>query len=214
MVNSGILAAAALCLLLPLLSRLIKWHRDAQFARANGCKAAPCDNLLTWTDLLGIGILRKLEHHLSQKTLLEFMRKRFEENGNTFRTRVLLDDFYWTCEVIAPRKLFTANHTDCWRQPKNIQAMLALKFNDFGVGIDREHIGSQNPQEPPLITDGNPRLQQLQAPNGTWNIYKRWCQVGRSPRFGPPQLCPEPSRRPRGVRATLSEHAHSRATRR
>ncbi|GME45301.1 Cytochrome P450 [Neofusicoccum parvum] len=70
-------------------------------------------------DPLGIGILRKLERHLSQHTLLEFMRRRFEENGNTFQSRVLLDDFYWTCE------------------PKNIQAMLALKFNDFGVGIDR-----------------------------------------------------------------------------
>ncbi|KAK7702740.1 hypothetical protein SLS57_011239 [Botryosphaeria dothidea] len=119
MANQGILVVAALCLLLPLLSKILKWHKNAQFARANGCKPAPCDNLLTWTDMLGIGILRKLEHHLSQHTLLEFMRTRFEENGNTFRSRVLLDDFYWTCE------------------PKNIQAMLALKFGDFGVGIDR-----------------------------------------------------------------------------
>lgn len=102
MANQGILVVAALCLLLPLLSKILKWHKNAQFARANGCKPAPCDNLLTWTDMLGIGILRKLEHHLSQHTLLEFMRTRFEENGNTFRSRVLLDDFYWTCEVTTP----------------------------------------------------------------------------------------------------------------
>lgn len=105
MANQAIWAVATLCLLLPLLKKLLKWHRNSQFAQNNGCKPARVDNLLTWMDPLGIGILRKLERHLSQHTLLEFMRRRFEENGNTFQSRVLLDDFYWTCEVTAGDRL-------------------------------------------------------------------------------------------------------------
>lgn len=76
------------------------------------------DKLITWLDPLGIGILFKLERHVTNHTLLEYMKTRFEENGYTFKSRVLLDDFYWTCE------------------PKNIQAILATQFQSFGVGID------------------------------------------------------------------------------
>lgn len=78
------------------------------------------DNEIKWLDPCGLGLLRKLEHQLSNHGLLEFMRARFRENGNTFKTRVLLDDFYWTCE------------------PQNVKTMLATQFRDFDVGIDRE----------------------------------------------------------------------------
>lgn len=114
------IAAITTALLLYLLRVLTQWHRNRRFARANGCKPAPMDNRITALDPLGIGLLKTLEQRLSEHFLLEFMRERFAENGNTFKSRVLLDDFYWTCE------------------PKNIQTMLASKFADFGVGVDRK----------------------------------------------------------------------------
>ncbi|KAK8093931.1 hypothetical protein PG997_000616 [Apiospora hydei] len=119
MANVYLLAAAGAFALYLLARQLRVWLRDQSFSRANGCQPAPMDKLITWLDPLGIGILFKLERHLTNHTLLEYMRTRFEENAYTFKSRVLLDDFYWTCE------------------PKNIQAILATQFHSFGVGIDR-----------------------------------------------------------------------------
>ena len=120
MVNSYVLLAAALCVLVPLAQWARAWWHNRVFARAHGCRPAPMDRLITWLDPLGIGILFELERRLSSHSLLEYMRTRFEDNAYTFKSRVLLDDFYWTCE------------------PRNIQALLATQFHSFGVGIDRE----------------------------------------------------------------------------
>ncbi|KAK8078029.1 cytochrome P450 alkane hydroxylase [Apiospora saccharicola] len=119
MANIYLLAAAGAFVLYLLARQFRVWLRERSFSNANGCQPAPMDKLITWLDPLGIGILFKLERHLTNHTLLEYMKSRFEENGYTFKSRVLLDDFYWTCE------------------PKNIQAILATQFQSFGVGIDR-----------------------------------------------------------------------------
>ena len=118
MANIYLLAAAGTFVLYLLARQLRVWLRERSFSNANGCQPAPMDKLITWLDPLGIGILFKLERHLTNHTLLEYMKSRFEDNGYTFKSRVLLDDFYWTCE------------------PKNIQAILATQFQSFGVGID------------------------------------------------------------------------------
>ncbi|KAL8299604.1 hypothetical protein RB593_009470 [Gaeumannomyces tritici] len=120
MANTYILTAALLSALVLLARVLAAWRRDQSFARARGCRPAPTDRFITWRDPLGIGLLLELERRLSAHTLLEYMRERFRDNGaTTFRSRVLLDDFYWTAE------------------PRNIQAILATQFSSFGVGIDR-----------------------------------------------------------------------------
>lgn len=120
MANSYVLLAAALCVLVPLAQWARAWWHNRVFARTHGCQPAPMDRLLTWLDPLGVGILFELERRLASHSLLDYMRTRFEDNGYTFKSRVLLDDFYWTCE------------------PRNIQALLATQFHSFGVGIDRE----------------------------------------------------------------------------
>ena len=119
MANIYLLGLAGAFIIYLLARRLKVWLHDRDFRRANGCQPTPMDKLITWLDPLGIGILFELERQLTNHTLLEYMRTRFEENSYTFKSRVLLDDFYWTCE------------------PKNIQAILATQFQSFGVGIDR-----------------------------------------------------------------------------
>ncbi|KAK8863031.1 cytochrome P450, partial [Apiospora arundinis] len=119
MANIYLFGLAGAFVLYLLARQLRVWRHDRDFRLANGCQPAPMDKLITWLDPLGIGILFKLEKQLKSHTLLEYMKTRFEENSYTFKSRVLLDDFYWTCE------------------PKNIQAILATQFQSFGVGIDR-----------------------------------------------------------------------------
>ncbi|KAK9364725.1 cytochrome P450 [Lipomyces kononenkoae] len=68
------------------------------------------------TDFFGIGRIRTIMRFLRAHKLLEYMTADFGKHGTTFGASVLGQQNIWTIE------------------PENIKALLATKFNDYGLG--------------------------------------------------------------------------------
>ncbi|KAJ9483070.1 hypothetical protein VN97_g10345 [Penicillium thymicola] len=87
-----------------------------KYARDNGCRALGHS---VSHGLFGIGILKELTKAAGEHGFLELIRSWHRHYGTTFKA-----------SVISRKIIFTV-------EPKNIQSILALKFNDFDLGETR-----------------------------------------------------------------------------
>jgi cytochrome P450 len=87
-------------------------------ARRNHCR--PVARLPTWDPWFGLGLLRDFARTTTEHNGLEYMRRRYDETGNTFAFNML------TMSLITTR------------EPENVKAVLAMKFEDYGVANLRE----------------------------------------------------------------------------
>src|SRR5207248_10094873 len=91
-------------------------RRRAAFAREKGCKRPP-----VLKNRLPFGIDQVQEALKADKEMqfCELLKRRFDENANTYQTNVLGVQVYETCE------------------PENVKALLATQFQDFDLGTLR-----------------------------------------------------------------------------
>lgn len=112
---------------------LINRQRRAVKARELGCKPAP----VYPSDILGISGVRELLHHAKLMRIPTHVSERRDLMGKQEGRDVNT----WTFTILGSWGHFTCD-------PKNIQAILATQFKDFGLGDVR--IGNFHP----LLGDG------------------------------------------------------------
>ncbi|KAG5973969.1 hypothetical protein E4U55_000165, partial [Claviceps digitariae] len=112
---------AGIASLLVFINKLQVSFRHRRLARQHGCK--PIAKTPDKDPILGLDMVRKQFRAAKAHRLLEEGRQRFQEFGTTFRSRQLLIDAIVTIE------------------PDNIKTVLALKFNDWGIGHRLEQFG-------------------------------------------------------------------------
>ncbi|KAJ5173648.1 Cytochrome P450 [Penicillium coprophilum] len=112
----GLVAGAFLTIWLFVKS--IQGFRRWSHARANGCQP-PAHSVCH--SIFGIGMIIELAKAGPEHRFLELIRGWHQSYGPTFKAR-----------IAHRRVIFTS-------EPQNIQAMLALKFEDFSVGSTRRH---------------------------------------------------------------------------
>ncbi|KAG5933405.1 hypothetical protein E4U53_001007 [Claviceps sorghi] len=105
---------AGIAVLVVFINKLQVFLRHRRLARQHGCK--PIVNNAAKEPILGLDMIRKQWRAFKEHTALEQGAQRFKQYGNTFRSRLLLQDTIMTME------------------PDNIKTILALKFNDYGIG--------------------------------------------------------------------------------
>ncbi|KAI9816493.1 MAG: hypothetical protein M1827_001625 [Pycnora praestabilis] len=114
----GPLWALAALVLYKIISVLLTNRRDAAEAERLGCKPEPAfPNKLP----LGIDVLRRIQKADREQLFPDDAIKRYEEM-NCAAT--------WSHTVLGTKQIITVD-------PKNLQAMLATQFNDFGLGERR-----------------------------------------------------------------------------
>ncbi|KAG6007686.1 hypothetical protein E4U21_005646 [Claviceps maximensis] len=106
--------AAGIAVLVFFINKLQIFFRHRRLARLHGCK--PITNTPIKDPILGLDMVRKELRAAKAHKILEEGALRFKTHGNTFRSRQLLRDAILTIE------------------PENIKTVLALNFNDYGIG--------------------------------------------------------------------------------
>ncbi|KAG5965151.1 hypothetical protein E4U57_004396 [Claviceps arundinis] len=108
------LLIAGIVALVFLFKRVEAYSRQRRFAKQYGCK--PIANSATKEPILGLDLTRKQLRAAKAHKTLEEATARFKKYGNTFRSRQFLQSTIMTIE------------------PDNIKTILALKFDDYGIG--------------------------------------------------------------------------------
>ncbi|KAG6180225.1 hypothetical protein E4U27_002898 [Claviceps purpurea] len=108
------LLIASIVALVFLFKRVEAYLRQRGFAKQYGCK--PIANSATKEPILGLDLTRKQLRAAKAHKTLEEATERFKKYGNTFRSRQFLQSTIMTIE------------------PDNIKTVLALKFDDYGIG--------------------------------------------------------------------------------
>ncbi|KAG6030403.1 hypothetical protein E4U41_000109 [Claviceps citrina] len=109
-----IILVAGIAILAVLVNKVQTFFRRVRLARQHGCQ--PVANSSTKDPILGLDLVQRHLRAAKAHRVLEEGLLRFRKYGTTFRSRQLLKDAIVTIE------------------PENIKTVLALKFNDYGIG--------------------------------------------------------------------------------
>ncbi|KAI9054533.1 hypothetical protein LZ554_001689 [Drepanopeziza brunnea f. sp. 'monogermtubi'] len=101
--------------------RIITKIRVARFEKLNGCK--PARQIPQFDRILGYGLYRIQARASKTRTILAVSKKRFADNGHTWKATMMGRSFYNTID------------------PENVKAVLATNFKDFGIGQRQESFG-------------------------------------------------------------------------
>jgi hypothetical protein len=93
----------------------------ARFKRAHGCQ--PARQLPQRERLVGWAFYREQVFHVKNKSFLAAVKRRYDENGLTWSTRMLGTTFINTID------------------PENIKTILATRFADYGLGQRLQDFG-------------------------------------------------------------------------
>ncbi|PBP27814.1 cytochrome P450 52A1 [Diplocarpon rosae] len=104
-----------------LVNRTIRHIRIARFKKQHGCKAGV--RISQSERILGYGLYKTQVQASKSRTLLQVGRKRFADNGNTWRATIMGQAFFNTID------------------PENVKAILATNFKDFDLGPRQEAFG-------------------------------------------------------------------------
>ena len=96
------------------LHKVVQYIQVERFKKANGCE--PIRKIPQRDRILGLEFLKTQIRALKAKRNLETVRQRYLDHGKTFSLSLLGQTYINTIE------------------PENIKAVLATKFNNFGVG--------------------------------------------------------------------------------
>lgn len=110
---------AGLAVVVVFVNKLVIFLRHRRLAVQHGCK--PIAHTPNMDPILGLDMVRKQLRDAKAHKALERATQRFKDHGNTFRSRWLLRDTIVTIE------------------PDNIKTILALNFNDYGIGHRLQH---------------------------------------------------------------------------
>lgn len=175
LIAGALIAALTYTILIALLQR---W-KSRSYSRAPSPPTAP------WWDLFGVTVPMALRRSLDEARMLEFMKGMQVDTSKEQGRRVT------TFEVtLLGRKTFMTLDV------KNVQAILAHQFSDFGLGEFR--IGSFLPMLGVGIVHGTPSKVPIffHSTNAVAVCIRRQI-MGTQQDYAPPILRQEPRRRPR-----------------
>ncbi|KAL8742064.1 MAG: hypothetical protein Q9190_005399 [Brigantiaea leucoxantha] len=113
--------------------KTVQWIRARQFSKSQGCKPPPSEGQF---DLLGVLNLISLVRHHLKRTALSNTIRRFEKYGETFDSKLLAQNIYWTCNA------------------RNIKQVLTIRFADYDAAFGRAHLFRPITEHGILVLDG------------------------------------------------------------
>jgi cytochrome P450 len=97
-----------------LYTRITLYLARQRFIKENGCK--PCRARFNKDPILGLDVMQMMARNSKNHIMLQENKKRFENLGNTFQSRMITMPIIATCE------------------PENVKTVLSLKFKDYSFG--------------------------------------------------------------------------------